>query len=80
MCDEGDFQVYPDGVSLTFQVGDDCCVDDDLFLNEKDEDSRYWDGTEISAMGLDYIYPFPDEIFAFDVSEFKSFSTEQLGR
>lgn len=78
--DEEIFRAYPDGVGLTFQVGDDCCDDDDLFLNGKDEGSRYWNGTEISAMGLDYNYPFPDEIFAFDVSEFKSFSTKQYWR
>ena len=61
----------PAGHDLEFRIGRDYCDAYDLFY-EEDLDGHYLDGKELS---LNEPYLPVEEIFGFDVSEFKSFES-----
>ena len=61
----------PCGACLDFQIGDDSCDSFDLFYDE-DLNGHYLNGKRLS---LDEPWLPEEEIFAFDVSMFKSFES-----
>ena len=62
----------PNGAYLEFTADEDECASFDLFWDD-DKDGHFFDGVQLA---LEDEWPTPDELFAFDVSEFAEFSSE----
>ena len=62
----------PNGAYLEFSADEDTCDSFDLFWDD-DKGGHFFDGVQLA---LENEWPTPDELFAFDVSEFADFSSE----